>query len=118
MHTKVHLRLLVYMSSYLLKMILGLWRPKQTNAIASAISNGKGKRYAPIEIDTDEDEEDEDEDIRIVEPEAAGWLYVGSHNFTPSAWYASCAWIWLGETNVPTGVLFQTRLPRLLLFLT
>jgi tyrosyl-DNA phosphodiesterase 1 len=70
-------------------MILALWRAKSTplGSFAASASNGKGKSNAPIEIDTeDEDEEDEDDDIQVVEPEAAGWLYVGSHNFTPSAW--------------------------------
>lgn len=30
-------------------------------------------------------ENDSDNDIEVIEP-AAGWAYVGSHNFTPSAW--------------------------------
>jgi tyrosyl-DNA phosphodiesterase 1 len=70
------------------KMILGLWRAKSTplGTLAPSTSNGKGKHNAPIEIETEESEEDEDGDIQVVEPEAAGWLYVGSHNFTPSAW--------------------------------
>ncbi|KAL0952280.1 hypothetical protein HGRIS_006570 [Hohenbuehelia grisea] len=29
--------------------------------------------------------EDSDDEIEVIEP-AIGWLYVGSHNFTPSAW--------------------------------
>ena len=28
---------------------------------------------------------DSDSDIEVVEP-ALGWAYIGSHNFTPSAW--------------------------------
>ena len=32
-----------------------------------------------------ETEDDTDDEIQVVEP-AAGWAYVGSHNFTPSAW--------------------------------
>ena len=32
-----------------------------------------------------ETEDDSDDEIQVVEP-AAGWAYVGSHNFTPSAW--------------------------------
>jgi len=32
------------------------------------------------------DTEDEtDDDVEVVDP-AVGWVYVGSHNFTPSAW--------------------------------
>lgn len=30
-------------------------------------------------------EASEDEEVEAVEP-AIGWAYVGSHNFTPSAW--------------------------------
>lgn len=30
-------------------------------------------------------EDDTDDEIEAVEP-AVGWAYVGSHNFTPSAW--------------------------------
>ena len=70
-------------------MILGLWRAKSTplGSLVTSASNGKGKRNAPIELDTEEeDDEEEDDDIQVIEPEAAGWLYVGSHNFTPSAW--------------------------------
>lgn len=29
--------------------------------------------------------DESDDDIEVIEP-AAGWAYVGSHNFTPSAW--------------------------------
>jgi hypothetical protein len=71
-------------------MILGLWKPKVNSVGGRTVSasNGKGKRNAPIEIDTEEDEEEEedDDDIQVIEPEAAGWLYVGSHNFTQAAW--------------------------------
>ena len=37
------------------------------------------------EVDFSETEDDTDDEIQVVEP-AAGWAYVGSHNFTPSAW--------------------------------
>ena len=37
------------------------------------------------EEESSETEDDSDSDIQVVEP-AAGWAYVGSHNFTPSAW--------------------------------
>ncbi|KXN83273.1 Tyrosyl-DNA phosphodiesterase 1, partial [Leucoagaricus sp. SymC.cos] len=45
-----------------------------------SLSSGKSKRVAS---DTEDDESDEE--VKIVEP-AIGWAYVGSHNFTPSAW--------------------------------
>lgn len=41
---------------------------------ASASLNREGS-------DTEEDEPE----VKIIEP-AVGWAYVGSHNFTPSAW--------------------------------
>jgi tyrosyl-DNA phosphodiesterase-1 len=76
-----------------LQMILGLWRPRTASIAASlkatpTASGSKGKKREVIEIeDTEtEPESDSDVEVRAVEPEAAGWLYVGSHNFTPSAW--------------------------------
>lgn len=47
----------------------------QENALA-------GKRKQGELTDT---EDDTDDDIEVIEP-AQGWAYVGSHNFTPSAW--------------------------------
>jgi tyrosyl-DNA phosphodiesterase-1 len=41
-----------------------------------------GKRKEGEQSDT---EDDTDDDIEVIEP-AQGWAYVGSHNFTPSAW--------------------------------
>ena len=35
--------------------------------------------------ETSDTESEESEESEIVEP-AVGWVYVGSHNFTPSAW--------------------------------
>ncbi|KAF7344187.1 hypothetical protein MVEN_01709100 [Mycena venus] len=44
----------------------------------------------PEATESSSDSEDASSDIQIVEPEAErrprAWLYVGSHNFTPSAW--------------------------------
>ena len=37
------------------------------------------------EEESSETEDDTDDEIEVVEP-AVGWAYVGSHNFTPSAW--------------------------------
>lgn len=34
---------------------------------------------------SDTEDGESDEEITIIEP-AIGWAYVGSHNFTPSAW--------------------------------
>ena len=37
------------------------------------------------EEESSETEDESDDDVQVVEP-AAGWAYIGSHNFTPSAW--------------------------------
>ena len=49
-------------------------------------SNGKKKEVIEIEDSETESESDSDVEVKAVEPKAAGWLYVGSHNFTSSAW--------------------------------
>lgn len=77
-----------------LQMVLGLWAPKtaSTNTLEASLSKGKltnkGGKDTPIELD--DSETDEEEDVKVIEPYAAGWVYVGSHNFTPSAWYVNC----------------------------
>lgn len=44
------------------------------------------QRTSSTKTEDSETEEDySDEEVRIIEP-AVGWAYVGSHNFTPSAW--------------------------------
>ena len=68
--------------SYAVQMILATFRPK-----SSLVGSGRGT--IPDEDDEDTDNEhnhsksdkDNDTDKSLV-----GWLYVGSHNFTPSAW--------------------------------
>jgi len=74
-------------------MILGLWRPRAPSILAAMkatpmASGSKGKKKEIIEISGSETEPESDSDVEVmaVEPQAAGWLYVGSHNFTPSAW--------------------------------
>jgi len=54
------------------KMIIAML---QENALA-------GKRKQREHADTEDDTDDE---IEVIEP-AQGWAYIGSHNFTPSAW--------------------------------
>ncbi|KAF8961659.1 tyrosyl-DNA phosphodiesterase-domain-containing protein [Flammula alnicola] len=44
--------------------------------------SGKQKQGRLSQVDT---EDDSDDDVEVIEP-ALGWAYVGSHNFTPSAW--------------------------------
>ncbi|KAF5376628.1 hypothetical protein D9615_007854 [Tricholomella constricta] len=48
--------------------------------IATYKETSKGKQ-----VQGSDTEDDSDNDIEVIEP-AVGWAYVGSHNFTPSAW--------------------------------
>jgi len=50
-----------------------------------ASPSGRGKRKKQGSDTEDSGSDDEDEDVQLVNP-AVGWAYVGSHNFTPSAW--------------------------------
>ncbi|EIN05149.1 phospholipase D/nuclease, partial [Punctularia strigosozonata HHB-11173 SS5] len=63
------------------KMVLATFRPK-------------GGQSTLVDSDSEtesETESESDEEVKIVEPKErkkklVGWIYVGSHNFTPSAW--------------------------------
>lgn len=82
-------------------MILGLWKERRSSIASSFASTSnasaptskaalvsKGKKKDIEEIFEDSETEPEsDDEVQVVEPVASGWLYVGSHNFTPSAWY-------------------------------
>ncbi|KAH7927597.1 phospholipase D/nuclease [Leucogyrophana mollusca] len=59
------------------KMIIGTYKQKK-----SIVASSKGKGQA---VD-DTDSETEDDDEVKVQNDPVGWAYVGSHNFTPSAW--------------------------------
>jgi tyrosyl-DNA phosphodiesterase 1 len=41
-----------------------------------------GTKKCPEDSETEDDSDDE---IEMIQP-AIGWAYIGSHNFTPSAW--------------------------------
>lgn len=84
------------------KMIIATFRQRSTPfsvpssskaSSAAASAKGKGKSNAePITIsDSETESESEDDragvDVASSSPkEPIGWAYVGSHNFTPSAW--------------------------------
>jgi len=58
-----------------------------------------------------ETEDDTDDEIQVVEP-AAGWAYVGSHNFTPSAWGTLSGSSFnpiLNISNYEVGVIFLLK---------
>lgn len=78
-------------------MILGLWKNQRTPTIAQALGStstynpkaglSKAKQWDVEEIfDSDTEPESGDDEVEVIESVATGWLYVGSHNFTPSAW--------------------------------
>jgi tyrosyl-DNA phosphodiesterase 1 len=56
--------------------------------IATVQDKAQGKsKQTQLSFDSGSETEDEDDEIQIIEQETAiGWAYVGSHNFTPSAW--------------------------------
>lgn len=68
----------------ILQMVLGTYRE------TGFIMNGVTRAITPHSESDDDSEEDGDGDIVEVNPhrgvKLAGWVYVGSHNFTPSAW--------------------------------
>jgi tyrosyl-DNA phosphodiesterase-1 len=50
---------------------------------------GKGKKAdydSDYDSDTDTDTDVDDDDVVEIKDEKVGWAYIGSHNFTPSAW--------------------------------
>jgi tyrosyl-DNA phosphodiesterase-1 len=61
------------------KMIIATYRPKKSIFETSNQSKGKEKELS------DSETEPESDDIEI-QNDPIGWAYVGSHNFTPSAW--------------------------------
>jgi hypothetical protein len=52
---------------------------KQNDVLAKARAGGRRKNG----FDSDDDS---DEITEVIPPQPYGWAYVGSHNFTPSAW--------------------------------
>jgi len=46
---------------------------------------GRGKTLATTNADSGSETEDSDDDIVEIQKDI-GWAYIGSHNFTPSAW--------------------------------
>jgi len=56
--------------------------------IATTRDKAPGKsKQTQLSFGSGSETEDEDDDVQIVEQDIPiGWVYVGSHNFTPSAW--------------------------------
>ncbi|KIM82075.1 hypothetical protein PILCRDRAFT_786360 [Piloderma croceum F 1598] len=74
-------------------------------------SKGKGKK-ADYDSDTDTDTDMEDDDVIELKDEKVGWAYIGSHNFTPSAWgnlLGSSFNPVLNVTNYELGVMFPLK---------
>ncbi|KAF8064419.1 tyrosyl-DNA phosphodiesterase-domain-containing protein [Lyophyllum atratum] len=74
--------------------------------IATYKETSKGKQAQGSET-----EEDSDDEIQVIEP-AIGWAYVGSHNFTPSAWGTLSGSGFnpvLNISNYELGIIFPLR---------
>ena len=56
-----------------------------TKMIIAMLQDNPSSSKKRQEEEFSETEDDTDDEIQIVEP-ATGWAYIGSHNFTPSAW--------------------------------
>lgn len=81
---------------YHVQMIIGLLRE---NHFSSSNPKGKGSQLA---ADADSEEEEDDE-IQTVD-QNVGWAYIGSHNFTPSAWGTLSGSSFNPVLNVSMGV--------------
>jgi tyrosyl-DNA phosphodiesterase 1 len=60
-------------------MIIATYRQKKSLFGSGSQSKGKGQELS------DSETEPESDDIEI-QNDPIGWAYIGSHNFTPSAW--------------------------------
>ncbi|KZS89546.1 phospholipase D/nuclease [Sistotremastrum niveocremeum HHB9708] len=94
------------------KMIIATFKPKAGLGFSSK-AKGKSRRKNPYS--SEEEEQDEDE-VKIVEEgideTVCGWAYVGSANFTPSAWGTLSGSAFnpvLNITNYELGVLLPLR---------
>ena len=65
--------------------MIGTFEPRANSHPTKATENARAK---PLNAEEDSHTETEDEDDDDVEDDESpvGWAYVGSHNFTPSAW--------------------------------
>ncbi|KAG6918489.1 hypothetical protein DXG01_014116 [Tephrocybe rancida] len=71
--------------------------------IATHMDVSKGKQEPGSDT-----EDDTDDDVEVIEP-AVGWAYIGSHNFTPSAWGTLSGSAFnpiLSITNYELGIIF------------
>lgn len=69
-----------------------------------------GKRKLAEDSET---EDDTDSEIEVIQP-AIGWAYIGSHNFTPSAWGTLSGTGFNPILNVSSAVLFNFLLTVIL----
>ena len=63
-------------------MVLGTFKDRSASGIGSGSSTQS--RLHALSVDTDS--EDDESHTGTQDEQLAGWAYVGSHNFTPSAW--------------------------------
>ncbi|KAJ8494567.1 hypothetical protein ONZ45_g13197 [Pleurotus djamor] len=104
------------------KMIIGLVKPKSQPSIVNSLNSTSSKAGSskPKQVSRRKENEfgseteDSDDEVQIVDsPETdekpIGWAYVGSHNFTPSAWGTLSGTSFtpiLNITNYELGIVF------------
>jgi hypothetical protein len=59
--------------------------PKAQSTAQSSLDKGKSKVIVISDSETESETEPQDDAVEAIN-EPIGWAYVGSHNFTPSAW--------------------------------
>jgi len=67
------------------KMIIGTFRSNPLVSAGAGTSKSASRQKQFEDSETEPEDDDVDPDIQIVN-DPIGWAYVGSHNFTPSAW--------------------------------
>ncbi|KIJ62339.1 hypothetical protein HYDPIDRAFT_30594 [Hydnomerulius pinastri MD-312] len=60
-------------------------KPQSNPSAGSSTGKGKGKAIVISGSETESETEPEEDGV-VIQNEPIGWAYVGSHNFTPSAW--------------------------------
>lgn len=85
-----------------------LMHSKMIIATKQRVSSSSGKSKREV---SDTESDDSSDEVQIIEP-AIGWAYVGSHNFTPSAWGTLSGSAFnpvLNVTNYEIGIVFPLK---------
>ncbi len=85
MHSKVRLSSVFSCSQHRLhcQMILGTFNDTSSSSSSAA---GSSRRAYRAPSDSEDEADSGDDEQAQTQSSIAGWVYVGSHNFTPAAW--------------------------------